>query len=85
MTKIGAAGGSKSRTINISPRIFDRFVQNFAYIPYMALRIYLIMCKLKLAQKRRGSKIRDRGHVYGKVMWMATPTYFEFIFGHCPI
>ena len=30
-------GDSKYRTINITTRPFDRFVQNFAYAPYMTL------------------------------------------------
>ena len=68
-------GGSKSTTINISPRTFDQFVQNFAYARVGALYDYMKMShyvKLIVAQKRRCSKIGERGQVYGKVIWMAT-------------
>ena len=41
--------------------------------------------KLIVAQKRRGSKIGERGQEYDKVMWMATSADFEFIFGRCRI
>ena len=30
-------GSSKNRTLNITQRLFDRFVQHFAYAPYMTL------------------------------------------------
>ena len=78
-------GGSKSRTINISPRTIDRFVQHFAYAPYMTYMKMSHYVKLIVAQKRRGSKRGERGQEYDKVMWMATSAYFEFIFGRCPI
>ena len=41
--------------------------------------------KLIVAYKRRSSKIGEGGQEYGKVMWMATSAYFEFIFGLCLI
>ena len=41
--------------------------------------------KLIVAQKRRSSKIGERGQEYGKVMCLATSAYFELIFGRCPI
>ena len=75
-------GCSNSRTINISLRTMDRFVQQFAYAAYitnyMKMSLYV---KLIVAQKRRGSKIEERGQEYGKVMWMATSAYFDFTFG----
>ena len=71
MLKLGEGRGSKSTTINISPRTFDQFVQNYAiYITnYIKMSHYV---KLIVAQKRRGSKIGETGQVYGKDMWMAT-------------
>ena len=30
-------GGSKNRKINLTPRTFDRFVQNFSHVPYSGI------------------------------------------------